>query len=471
MRRRWKLAHLGLAFALLLGLACSGEDREATPAVPAGEEGATVGAEGATTGGEGGPGGRATQETWLCPMHPTYIADRKTACPICGMDLIPAAEFQAAEGSSIPGMASVALSDEGIRLAGIRTVPAATGSIESTIRTVGVVVPEESRLRSVQTKVSGWVERVHVAATGQEIARGAPVISIYSPDLLATQQELAQALAARDAASTEEGRRAAEELAGAARQRLRLLDVPESAIEELERTRAPQRTITLRSPAGGVVTARNVVEGQQVAPGMVLLTVADLSRVWIEGSFYEAEASLLASGLSADLSLPYDPTVALSGSIDFIYPYLDPATRTIRVRFVFDNDFGLLKPGMYANVTLRTGAGEGVIIPDHAILETGERSIVFVHAGEGTFTPREVEVGARSEGEALILSGLEPGEEVVVRANFLLDSESRLRAVLSGASGAARPRGGHANEAEPGDAGSGGGAGAVPDPHAGHGGR
>ncbi len=397
----------------------------------------------ATPGGKGGDSASASEsrtELWLCPMHPTYVVDHKGDCPICGMDLVPAAEFAAQQGggvSSVPGMATVYLSGDAIRLAGVRTQPAETRSMELTIRTSGIVTADEARVRRVQTKVSGWVEKLHINRSGQAVRRGEPLLSIYSPELLAGQEEFVRALETRDRGGT-----SAEILVEAARERLRLLDVPPRALEELERTRQPSRAVVLTAPVSGTLTAREVYEGMKVEPGMELLTVADFSTVWIEAPFYEYEARGLSEGQPADLRLPYDPSVALSGEIDFIYPYLDDATRTVRARLVFANDFGLLKPGMYADVTVRIDQGEALTIPDNAILDTGERQIVFVHRGGGDFEPRSVEVGARSGGLAQIYDGLAEGEEVVVRANFLLDSESRIRAALAGL-GATTPKAEH----------------------------
>lgn len=419
------LAGLGL---LLLLAGCGGGEQ------PAG------GGEDAAGGSDAAPHAPAAAAKWLCPMHPTYIVDHKAGCPICGMDLVPAAEFAAQQGggaSSVPGMAQVYLSGDAIRLAGVRTERAAVRPMESTIRTVGIVTADAARVRRVQAKVSGWVERLYVNTPGQAVRKGEPLLSIYSPELLSGQEELVLALAA-----AERGEGGAALLVEAARERLRLLDVPGRLLQELEKTRRTERTVTLVAPAAGTVTGREVYEGMEIRPGMELLTVADFSTVWVDAQFYEVEARGLHAGQPATLRLPYDPSVALSGEIDFIYPYLDEATRTVRARLVLANDFGQLKPGMYVDVTVRIDQGEELAIPDNAILDTGERQIVFVHRGEGNFEPRAVEVGARSGGLAQIYEGLAEGEEVVVRANFLLDSESRIRAALAGL-GAETPEADH----------------------------
>jgi membrane fusion protein, copper/silver efflux system len=372
------------------------------------------------------------KELYICPMHPTYHSDRPGDCPICGMRLVPAEQVSAGSGGTgAPGMAAIRLSAEGIRLAGVQTAAAVTGGVSRTIRTVGTVSADESRVRRVQVKVEGYIERLLVNTPGQAVRKGDPLLSIYSPDLLAGQEEYLRAYTAAQAAG-EAQKRDADLLAGAARDRLRLLDVPEPFIQELERTRKPSRTVMLRAPVSGVVTDRQAYEGMKVMPGMELFTITDLSQVWIEGSFYESEAPLVSVGSEATLTLAYDPSVSLQGAVEFVYPYLDPESRTLRARFSFSNAGGVLKPGMYANVTLAVSGSEGVVVPDNAVMDTGERKIVFVSKGDGLFEPREVETGRRGDGRLEVLSGLMAGDEVVVHANFLLDSESRIRSALSG---------------------------------------
>ncbi len=263
------------------------------------------------------------------------------------------------------------------------------------------------------------------------VTQGEPLLTIYSPELVASQEELLRAVAGGD-----------DLLAESARKRLRLFGVSDGFVATLEETGEVSRAVPLRSPVTGFVTERMAYEGMQVEPGMALFQVADLSEVWIEARFYESEASLVAVGAPVEVRLPQDPSVVLQGTIDYVYPTLDDASRTLTARVVFANDFGLLRPGMYADVTLSVNRGEALVIPDDAILDTGERRLVFVSLGEGRFTPREVEVGTRSGGKAQILSGLEAGDDVVVKANFLLDSESRIRAALAGL-GAETPKGQH----------------------------
>jgi len=307
--------------------------------------------------------------------------------------------------------------------------------VARSIRTVGTVTADETRIRHVHTKTTGWVEKLFVNFTGQLVRKGQPILSMYSQELLASQQEFLRAreTAAKFTASElPEVRRGGEELLQSAEQRLRLFDVPEDFIEELKRTGRPRRAVTLLAPVSGFVTAKDAFEGQQIEPGMELFTVTDLSRVWIEADFYEYEAHAMRVGQKARVTLPYDPGRQLAGSVTYIYPTLNPETRTLRARLEFQNPDFALKPGMFANVELPLDATEGIVIPDSAVIDTGERQVVFVSLGGGQFEPREVKLGVRGSGKAQILSGVAAGDQVVTRANFLLDSESQLRAAVAG---------------------------------------
>ena len=373
------------------------------------------------------------------PMDPSVTSPVPTKDAM-GMDYLPVYAGEAAPPASagVPGLAPVQLTAEGIRLAGVQTAAAVEGRLARAIRTVGTVTADETRIQHFHTRVTGWAEKLYVNFTGQFVEQGQPVISIYSPELVASQEEFLRArdAAARFAASDlPEVRKGGEELLAAARRRLRLFDVPEEFIAELERSGTPQREVTLVAHSSGYVTSKGIFHGQQVDPSMMdLFTITDLSHVWIDAEFYEYEASMLKLGQQATLSLAYDPGLRLTGRIAYVYPTLDPATRTIRVRFDFANPEMKLKPGMFANVELETEGARGVTVPESAVIDTGERQVVFVSLGGGRFEPREVALGVRSEGRALVLSGVAAGEQVVVKANFLLDSESQLRALIAGAS-------------------------------------
>jgi RND family efflux transporter MFP subunit len=379
------------------------------------------------------------------PMDPS-ITSPVPAQDQMGMDFVPVyADEQAEAASAVPGLAALAISAEGLRLAGVQTSPAVRERISRSVRTVGSVVPDERRIRHVHTKIAGWVEKLYVSFTGQLVRQGEPILSIYSQELVATQEELLRAkeTAGRFAGSElPEVRRGGEDLLRAARRRLELYDVPQEFVAELERTSTVQRAVTLLAPVSGSVTAKDVFEGQQVEPGMELFTITDLSHLWVEADFYEYEAAALRVGEQATVGLPYDPTVRLTGRIAFIYPTLELETRTLKVRFEFANPDLVLKPGMFANVELAVDDGEGIVIPDSALMDTGERQVVFVRAEGDTFVPRQVQVGVRSQGKVRVLSGLSEGEQVVIRANFLLDSESRLRAAIAGMGAAGHQHGG-----------------------------
>jgi RND family efflux transporter MFP subunit len=376
---------------------------------------------------------------WTCPMAECEVhQDEPGRCPKCGMNLVPAPagapQSRDARHDGVEGLAPVPTTADGRRLAGVQTAVVARDHIERIVRAVGIVAADETRVHRVHTKVAGWVDRLHVDFTGREVNRGAPILEIYSPDLLATQEEY---LRAREAAkrfresSLPEVRDGGEELVRAARRRLELADVPASFLARLERTGKPRRAVPVPAPASGVVTAKQVFAGQQVEPGTELLTITDLSHVWVLADLAEHEAGRIRVGDTAELALAQDPSVRLTGRVEYVFPYLDPATRTQKVRFGFDNPAGTLKPAMHADVRVALQAEEGLVVPDSAVIDTGMRQVVFVAGEDGVVTPRRVRVGLRTGGRALIADGLAAGERVVVAANFLLDSESRLRAALA----------------------------------------
>jgi membrane fusion protein, copper/silver efflux system len=426
---------------------------------------------------------------YYCPMHPTYVSDRPGDCPICNMRLVkrepagkaPGAEAgrdtaraggpeanrrplyyrspmdprvtslvpakdemgmdfvpvyaDAVEPATLPGMAPVTLDSVSRRLAGIQTAVAVQAPLLRTVRTVGIVRPDESRLHHVHTKVAGYIEKLYVNVTGQYVKQGDLVFELYSPELLASQEEL---LRAREAvqqladSSIPEVRRGAADLLLAARRRLQLFDVPDAIIAEIEQSGTARRTLAVRAHGSGYVMEKMAVEGQQVEPGAELFTLADLSRVWVEADFYEYEARLVHAGQMSTVTQPYDPTSHLSGRVAYIYPFVDPRSRTLKVRFEFGNPDLKLKPDMFVDVTLDVETARNIVVPESAVLDTGVRQIVFVETVPGRFVPRAVQVGLKSDGQTEILSGLQAGEAVVVSANFLLDSESRLRGAALG---------------------------------------
>lgn len=413
---------------------------------------------------------------YTCGMHPFIISDKPGTCPICGMTLTRIDEGNPATGPAVEGYSTVRVGAESLRISGVQTARAVREKISRSVRAVGNVVPDETRVRRVQTKTEGWIEKLHVSFTGQAVTKGQPLLDIYSPELVASQREYLVALQMHERMKGNpypEEKDMAEQLVQSSRRRLELFDVPQEFMEELVKTGKPARAVTLNAPVSGYVTAKEVFAGMRVMPGMELFTVTDLSRIWIEADLYEYEARSVRQGQEAVLAPAGDPGLRLKGRVAYVYPTLSPESRTIKARFEFPNQGMRLKPGMYADVSLNLAAETGVSIPDSALLETGVRQIVFVDQGGGNFEPREVKVGVRGDGKAQILSGVKEGEMVAVRANFLLDSESRLKAALAGMTA-----GGNRSPLSHGDNAGQGGAAApaqpqgqpTPQDHAGHGG-
>ena len=407
---------------------------------PAGGRGSNAAQAGSGTD-SGGDAASSDRAVYTCPMHPEVRQDQPGKCPKCGMDLVKAeaSSQKDATGSAggstggVEGLASVHASEDQTMLAGIRTATATTGVLTTTVRAVGNVVADETRIRQVTTKVAGWVEKLHVNAVGQIVRAGDPLFDLYSPELLASQEEYLRArkTAAEFALSTlPEVRRGGQDLAAAARRRLELFDVPMEFLERIETTGLAQRTIVFRAPFSGYVTEKMVLEGQRIDPGTPLMTVSDLSQVWVVAQLYETEGASAIEGQRAALFLQYDDSVRLSGRVSLVYPTVDVESRTIRVRFEFANPRLTLKPGMFVNVEIEGQRSRGVLIPDSALIDTGTRQVVFIEVSPGHFEPREVKAGARRDGQVLIRSGVKDGERVAISANFLLDSESRLRAAV-----------------------------------------
>ncbi len=321
------------------------------------------------------------------------------------------------------------------QLLGVRTAPAERRMLTQSIRAVGSVRYDETRLADINVKVDGWVEELHVDYTGQFIEPGQPLFTLYSPELLTTQREYLLAMDTRDQlrnSQIAEARDHADRLVEATRQRLALWDLPPDEIEALKDRGEAHRTMLFRTPVGGFIIEKQVVQGQHVTAGMSLYTVADLSVVWVEADIYEHELSLVREGMPASVTVDAYPEDAFRGRIIYIYPYVEERTRTVRVRVELSNPRGRLKPGMYANVGLDATIGEGVVVPANALLDSGTEQYVFLSQGEGYFEPRAVVVGSRL-GEAVhILEGLDGTEMVATNATFFLDSESQLRAALQG---------------------------------------
>jgi len=340
----------------------------------------------------------------------------------------------------------------------VRTTAVTTGELKKTIRTVGKVAYDESRITSVNSKVNGWIEKLHVDTTGQEVRKGEPLIDIYSPDLVSAQQEYLIARGHFEKVKDSpfpDVVKGAQELLASARKRLDYWDIGDAQIGKLEQTGEVRKTLTLYSPFNGVVVSKAVFDGTRVMTGMELFRIADLSRVWVQADVYEYELPWVKPGTPATVTLDYLPGRKFNGKVSFVYPYLEGKTRTATARIELVNPGMQLKPDMYAHVELHPRVkGNTVLIPSDAIIRSGVRNVVFIARGEGRFQPREVSLGLEGEdGTVQVLSGLSGGERIVVSAQFLLDSESSLKEALKkfqGGAAGSPPSGGMEPPAEEG---------------------
>lgn len=332
-----------------------------------------------------------------------------------------------------PARGEVSIDPRRQQLIGVRTVAVTREPLQQTLRAVGVVRYDETRLADINLRLEGWIRDLYVDYTGQPIQKGQPLFTLYSPDLLGTQQEYLLALQTREqlhASVVPEARDRAEQLVRAARQRLVLWNLPEEEIRALEEQRQAPEVVTFRSPVSGFVIEKEALQGMRVMPGQTLYKVANLSTVWVEADVYEQEMALARVGQPAIVTLDAYPGETFQGRAIYIYPFVAEDTRTVKVRFEFPNGRGRLKPGMYANVEIRGRGAIGLTVPTNAVLDAGTDEIVFVAQGDGYFNPRPVKVGRRLGDRVEILEGVKEGESVATGATFFLDSESQLRAGL-----------------------------------------
>ncbi len=407
---------------------------------------------------------------YTCGMHPFVIQDEPGTCPICGMKLTPMKPEGAAQAATAerkvkhwvspmdptyvrdePGKdhmghdlvpvyeggagGSIQIDPVTTQNMGIRTEAVSRRNLTRSIRTVGLVTYDEPRQFSVNSKIDGWVERLIVNQEGQPVKKGQPLLELYSPELVAAQQEYLLALQnSRKLAQSPfpEIAESAKRLLDASKTRLKFWDISAKQIEALEQTGQVRKTLTLYSPQSGVVTMKKVVEGMRVMAGEELLQISDLSRVWVNADIYEFELPWVKVGQSAKVELPFAPGKSLEGKITYIYPYLQNETRTVKARIEFPNPGLELKPDMFANVLIETApVADALAVPEHAVLKSGKGQTVFVALGEGKFEPRSIQIGVTNEeGYVQILNGLKEGERVVTSAQFMLDSESKLREAI-----------------------------------------
>ncbi|MBB4212161.1 Cu(I)/Ag(I) efflux system membrane fusion protein [Rhodothalassium salexigens DSM 2132] len=368
-------------------------------------------------GGDAGGAGEGSGDDkeilyWVAPMDPDYRRDEPGKSPM-GMDLVPvyAGEEPGAGGAAT---SSVQIDPRVVQNLGIKTADAHAGRLRPTIATLGRLTVDETAVADIHLRSSGWVERLVVRATGEPVARGDLLAKVYAPGLVNAQAEFIQALSSGRATVIE-----------AARDRLASLDIPDYQIARVEETGKPQTLIDVIAPIDGVVTRLGVADGDYVRPETEIMALADLSTLWLIADVFEAQAPLLATGAAVTARATFDPDRRMSGRVDYIYPELDPVTRTVRVRVEVDNADGQLKPGMYASVTIDgRRRAPAVLIPRLALIRTGKADRVILALGDGRFRPAEVQAGI-GDGEMVeILAGLKPGERVVTGGQFLIDSES-----------------------------------------------
>lgn len=360
---------------------------------------------------------------YVCPMHSQIVRDEEGTCPICGMDLVAK---QVESGDANDGPPIVRIRPETVQNMGVRTEIVEMGRIWKRIDALGRVTYDEDAQSHVHPRAEGWVEKLLVRSEGDPVKRGDVLLELYSPELVNAQEEFLLALKSVQSGVLK-GR--GKDLLASARQRLRLFDVPESVIRKIEKTGKVRNRVPILAPRDGVVTSMGLKEGMFVTPASEMFTIANVDRIWVLVDVFEHQISWFDVGTSAEISVAALPGRNWEGKVDYIYPELDKMTRTLRVRLRFDNKDGKLKPNMLANAIIWGGAKNDVLsVNRDAIIETGKRRVVILALGEGRFQPTSVRTGIRSGGRVEIRSGLQPGAEVVVSGQFLIDSESNLLA-------------------------------------------
>ena len=433
-----------------------------------------------------GHAGHAEQAgVYYCPMHPAYTSDRPGDCPICsmklvkreeqtqpkkilywtdpmlpgyksdkpgkspmGMEMIPVYEESAggmaATVSGPEGYAAVLISPQKRQLIGIKTSQARKQLLTKKIRTVGLVMVDETRVVHVHPKVEGWIKEIYARYEGDVVKKGQPLFSFSSSDFVSVQQEYLTVLGLLKEIPADAGpqvKETAEKNLAAVRRRLLWWDVTENQVGELERQGKPSETLDLVSPMDGIVLKKNVWAGEFMERGADFYHIADLSSLWVDTRLYELDLPFVRVGQEAAITFEKGTEQELRGKVVFVSPTLDMETRTAVARLEFANAEGKLKPGMFATAEISVDLGERLVVPAESVLDSGTRQILFVDKGEGLLEPREVTVGVKGNGLWEIVRGVSEGEPVVVNGNFLVDSESRLKAALEGAAGQGHPHG------------------------------
>lgn len=371
----------------------------------------------------GGPRGAdaVVSTSYTCSMHPSVRQPGPGTCPICGMNLVPVTREEEEQGV-------VTLDDARRQLIGVRTEAVAMAPMHVTFHAVGKVTYDESALADVNLKVHGWITKLYVSETGQHVVRGQPLFTMYSPELYDAEQDFLLGLRDAAAATTSDaGPPRLALLARASRQRLHLLGLTDAQMNAIAKSGTASEDLAIPSPASGFVIEKNVVEGASIEAGARLYRIAALNRVWIDADVFESDLASVHVGQPAAVTLDYVPGRAYGAKVAYVYPYLNPTSRTGRVRLELPNGDLDLRPGMYANVALSAELGARVQLPAAAVVYTGPRRLVFVDEGGGHFRPTEVRVGTESEGMYEVLSGVKPGEQVATSGVFLIAAEARIR--------------------------------------------
>jgi membrane fusion protein, copper/silver efflux system len=386
---------------------------------------------------------------YYCPMDPQIISDTAGRCPICGMKLqkyegtaettkaapttMSPSDMANMGSSPVPGLVPVTIEPQRLQLIGVRTGRVERKPLGNAISAVGYVTADETKVRNINVRVSGWVKQLFIDQTGQHVSAGQPLLTIYSQDLYQAEQDFLTALeSAGHSAIDQDLTRMRNQLVDAARQRLHLLGLSDREIAGLEKDRKAPAEFTLASPYAGVVMAKNVNAGQYVTPDQNLLTLADLGSVWVLADLYENDLASVHVGQNAEVTITGEHSAALSGKVAFVYPTVANDTRTGKVRIELANAESLLKPGMYAQVRFAGDTPPVLTVPADAIMDGGKTKYAFVVHDRTHFEPRLITVGRTADEMVEVLSGLTEGEEIVTSANFLIDSESRLKAAISG---------------------------------------
>jgi len=373
---------------------------------------------------------------YTCPMHPQITSDKPGSCPICGMDLVPIEEEKKKElheeHQIISGYAPVSLNEKA-NVLGITYETVGIKEIVKELRSSATITSNEEKTYKISFRISGWVDKLYVNKTGQYISKGAPLLSLYSPELYAAVSEYISIINSVEALSTNQTvTDTLLNLKKSSEEKLILYGLTELQIKEIETKKEASRTIMIYSPYTGYVIEKNVYEGQKVNSDEILMTIVDLTTVWAIAEVYQPDLPYIKSGMPALLRIPYWGNKDYKGYVQFVYPFVNEQTRTVKVRAVFINNSLELKPGLYAEVILRYSAGKHLAISEQAVFKTGEKNFVFVKHDDGTLMPREVVLGALGDnGYYAVQKGVKNGDTIVSPANFLIDSESQLKAVFT----------------------------------------